>query len=369
MLKETACLVREGIVAEGCLVGIWKDGLAERERIDSRRWIWRARPCRILTKLPLVGRVARVLSWMFVVLKRFRRRPVGLINCHSLVALPLCVALKFATGAKLVYDTHELETETCGMGLFRTLVSKLLERLLAPTADMIIVVSPGIGEWYRKRYPRIPVHVVRNIPDVSAPSPTRSNYLREHFSLSRDDRVFLYVGVLGYGRAILLMLRAFARARPDRHLVLMGYGPLESEVRTFADQYANIHFHPAVASEDVVSYAAGADVGLCLIENVCLSYVITLANKLFEYLLAGIPVVASDFPAMKHILDECGAGWSIPVSEEALAEWINALEDGELLKKTAAAKAASELYSWKAEEEKLLGGYDALMASRASMAP
>ena len=65
---------------------------------------------------------------------------------------------------------------------------------------------------------------------------------------------------------------------------------------------------PPVPTGEVVRWAAGADVGLALIQNVSLSYFLSLPNKLFEYVAAGLPVVASDFPDLRRVVEERGLG-------------------------------------------------------------
>ena len=69
---------------------------------------------------------------------------------------------------------------------------------------------------------------------------------------------------------------------------------------------SRLAFFGPVPSDQVTLYAASADLGIAPIENVCLSYYYCSPNKLFEYLLAGLPVIASDFPEMRHIIDKYG---------------------------------------------------------------
>ena len=68
-------------------------------------------------------------------------------------------------------------------------------------------------------------------------------------------------------------------------LVFMGYGEFEKTIKEYAGKNKNIHFYPAVPLEKVLDYTQHADVGLSLIERVCLSYYLCLPNKVFEYIL------------------------------------------------------------------------------------
>jgi glycosyltransferase involved in cell wall biosynthesis len=101
-------------------------------------------------------------------------------------------------------------------------------------------------------------------------------------------------------------------------------------VRKYASDFPNIHFHPAIKPSEILSYTCSADVGLSIIENSCLSYYYSLPNKFFEYIAAGVPVIASDFPDMSAIVNEHKVGWTVDVNEEALSNLIAKLTDVEL---------------------------------------
>jgi len=69
-----------------------------------------------------------------------------------------------------------------------------------------------------------------------------------------------------------------------------------------------VHLHPAVSAKALSQYTAGADVGIYLIEASSLSYQLTVGNKVYEYMAAGIPVVGSDFPDVRAFLEHYQAG-------------------------------------------------------------
>ena len=142
--RESRILRETAVIAEHCLfdriimVGVCAPGLPDRERVDDRREIWRfPRDARS----GLVGKLLTTWRWAGLVYQAFRREKVGCVNCHSLPVLGLCVKLARATRAKLVYDTHELETETNGLGGLRKLLSKIVERRL-DTLDAALELAP-----------------------------------------------------------------------------------------------------------------------------------------------------------------------------------------------------------------------------------
>ncbi len=112
------------------------------------------------------------------------------------------------------------------------------------------------------------------------------------------------------GRGVEGLLKAFAAQDDGAHvLVLMGYGELTPLAKEFAEKHANIFVHPAVPPEVVLEYTASADVGVAYIDNPSLNDRYCLPNKLFEYIMAGLPVLVNDAPEMKRLVNgrEIGA--------------------------------------------------------------
>jgi glycosyltransferase involved in cell wall biosynthesis len=172
-----------------------------------------------------------------------------------------------------------------------------------------------------------------------------------------ECQIYLYQGFLTTGRGIRILLEVFAHLGEARHLVLMGYGDLEPLVRESAAAYSNIHFVPAVPPNRVLEYTADADVGLALIENVCLSYYNSLPNKVFEYAMCGVPSLVSDFPEMARFVDESGFGWKVSPDAASLTERIPALGRQEIERKKTHIRSSKLRYGWESEEAQLLDMY------------
>jgi len=314
------------------------------------------------------GRLIKACGWYAAVLGLLRTLPIDCINCHSLSVLPIGAILRLWKGCRLVYDTHELETETVSSRGIRRQVARLVERLLIGQCDAVSVVNQSIAEWYRARYGIPTVWSIRNMPRSSPGELRPTGWLRRAVGLEGRPEclLFLYQGFLTEGRGVRLLLDVFARLGEPRHLVLMGYGDLESLVRQAAGTHPNIHFVPAVPPEQVLEYTADADVGLALIENVCLSYYYSLPNKVFEYAMCGVPGLVSDFPEMARFIDQSGFGWKVLPDMESLVARISALERSEIEDKKALIRSGRLRYSWEADESKLLEMYGRLALRPAS---
>jgi glycosyltransferase involved in cell wall biosynthesis len=343
-------------------IGVSEQGLPSEEQVAPGHRIVRL-PRTGVRLLGFARKVTATFAWSLRVLWACRNLSVTCVNCHSLPVLPISVILKMLHGAKLVYDTHELETETTTSRGIRRPLLKMVERALIGCADVVSVVSPSIGNWYRDAYRLDDLYVVRNLSDVpsAAPMPDRRT-LRRRFGIADSDFVFLYLGVVAPGRRIEQFIRVFQAGPKDRHLVIMGYGPQQADVEVAERSYSNIHFLPAVPPSEVLAYSSSADVGLCGVENACLSYYYSLPNKLFEYLSAGVPAIAPDFPEMRAIIEQYSCGWVVGESDDAWLRVINSVDRPSLSSAREGAADAAVRYSWQNEKGELVHLYRRLFS-------
>jgi hypothetical protein len=296
---------------------------------------------------------------MKMVFKALRLRP-KLIHCNDVLVLPLGVIVKLFTGAKLVYDAHELESERNGLSKTVGKLTLFVEKLFWKSIDALIVVSPSIEQWYKDNVGEKNSAIILNSPVLEKDtSIVDKQYLRKYFPIPVNSKIFLYIGILGVGRGIDLITEAFKNPDLKSSLVFLGYGELSAELKKIAKEYPNIYVHDAVPHEKVVSIAKSADIGLCLIQNVCLSYYYCLPNKLFEYCFAEIPILASDFPDISQTVNKYNLGICTNLDVNEIYEAIKNLENKKELPKI----NADELYelSWDAQEEKLIKLYDGLI--------
>lgn len=248
---------------------------------------------------------------LWLVLSGARLKP-RLVHCHDTLVLPAGVVIKLLTGARLIYDAHELESDKNGQTHTLSRATWLMEKACWRWVDGFVSVSESIVAWYLERFPHRPSAVVLNSPVFQAAqnreTPGRSAHFRQTFKVSEDALIFVYVGILTRGRGVEAVLEVFSDPTVSAHLVFMGYGDLDGVISAASKRHANIHLHPPVPHQQVVEYTSGADVGLCFVENVSLSDYYCLPNKLFEYSFAGVPVLASNFPEIERVVDEFSLG-------------------------------------------------------------
>lgn len=349
------------------IVGIQRKGLDEHENWDDKRSIWRVG---LGFPLPVPGlkSITLFLKWAAKILLRYRHSEIKVIQCHSLEDLPIGVLLKMGRkNRKLIYDAHELETERNGLSGLNQKIAKLKERLLIHFADEVIVVSESIVDWYKRQYDLNNISLIRNMPyNEASQIETESadpNVFRKKFNIPSDSLIFLYQGAFMKGRCIELMLEVFSKLGPERQAVFMGYGSnYERLIQQYAERFQNIHYQEAVSPQEVYRYTIGADVGLCVLEAICISYYYALPNKLYEYTLAGLPIIASDFPEIARTIHEYDNGWTVPVEPDAIRRFIQGLTRADVQQKGLNSVKASSKIGWHHEEEKLLAVYRNLLS-------
>jgi glycosyltransferase involved in cell wall biosynthesis len=312
-----------------------------------------------------VLKVLQALEFSLLVLIRCRKQRVDVVNVHTLSLLPLGVAFKYLKGASIVYDIHELETEKAQWYGLRRRIARLVEGLLIRHAAQVVVVSPSIADWYSSEY-GVECEVILNTPCIAqVMQPQR--LFNSLFAIPQDDTlIFLYQGSLSPGRSVPLLLDVFGSSR--KHcIVFVGYGEYEGMVRDAASRCRNVFYHPAVPADETLRFTASADVGLALIENVCLSYHYSLPTKFFEYIAAGVPVIASPGVDMKRIVDTYGVGVTLEeLSHDALVSVIASLDARSLSTWRSNARAIAHRFTWKEEERKIQRIYSRLLTGKSS---
>lgn len=294
-----------------------------------------------------------------------------IIHAHDLMTLPTGTIAAKKLGAKLVFDSHELE-EHRDMPLpkwQKHQIRHLLNRYI-PKADAMIVVSEGI-EQYTKKHHRLhpPLHVIFNAPShYKGKAPAHS--LREQLAIPEASKLVIYIGGVGLNRGVELIVRAIA-LDTSLHLAILGPrhphfdGLLEEVIRKTGTQ-AQVHFPPIVHNDDVIHTAADADAGIFIPHNTCLSHYYCMPNKLFEMLFARLPIVgSSNSYDIARFIHQYGIGETVNQHDpqDVLAGLRLAIASKEQLRQDEEKYALlKSLFSWEAQEQKLLSLYSALYA-------
>jgi len=289
-------------------------------------------------------------------------RPADVYHAHDLTVLEPALRAARAHGARLVYDAHELYPELTGLAKSERARWARLERRLIREPDVVIVPSPARADAMAERYGIERPVVIMNAPEAGpVPDPAASPLavLRQ-----AGETLLVYAGGFTPNRGLENVVRAL-EALPTCRLTMIGWGPLEPELRAVAARSgaeARVEFLPAVEPDQVVATIAGADIGLAPYIPIGLNNQLAAPNKLAEYLHAGLAVAASDLPDVRALVQRHAVGTLFDAtSPTSIAAAIGELlEPGRLEKAKAAARAAAPGYTWERQAEVLLGVYEKL---------
>ncbi len=131
----TSSVAHAGLFDRIDLVGIWEPGLQETEQVDEFRRIVRIKTNPLFSRLGGVGRILQLLQWNRKISDLYRNEDIRVVNPHIVWAMPVAAWMKKSHGSKIIYDTHELETETIASHGLRKKLSQIIERHYIRTAD------------------------------------------------------------------------------------------------------------------------------------------------------------------------------------------------------------------------------------------
>lgn len=307
---------------------------------------------------PILFALILIETLFRLTISAIKYRP-NIIHCHDTLFLPLALVVKIFCNSILIYDAHELESDKAGQTKILSKFTLIIEKIAWEKIDFLISISPSILNWYNSNLGIKKSELILNSPILPNPKSNleNSNYFREKFNIPEDKKIYLYLGIIcKVGRGVELYLNAFKSDNVNSHLIFMGYGDFVEEIKTVANEYNNIHYHPAVPHHQVVEISKSADVGLCMIEPISLSDTYTLPNKLFEYSFSNLYVLSSDLPDIRNTIERYNLGSYSKNNVSDLISSIKFINEIQTLSKT---KNKIDLYplSWSYQEEKLINLY------------
>jgi len=246
---------------------------------------------------------------------------------------------------KLVYDSHELFSELPSIkGRYSQKVWRILEKWLVPKQKYFITVSDSIAVWFEEKYSIKPL-VIKNFP----------TYKKTLFRESKNNYI-LYQGALNKGRGLLALIEAMQKIE-NIHLKIAGDGPYKSKIKKQIKRFKledKVQLLGNIHPKELLLITQKATLGVSLEEDLGLSYRYSLPNKLFDYIQAKTPVVATYLPEIKNVVETYKIGEIIEDhSPENIAKAIHkVLEKGKSFYELPLEKASEELV-WENQEELL----------------
>lgn len=264
----------------------------------------------------------------------------------------------------LVYDSHEYflgSTEIVERpfvrGFWRT-----IERMIFPGLKNVITVNHSIADLYEKDYGNRP-RVVRNLPRRYKCSPSLT---RKKLGLPEDKKIILMQGgAINVDRGAEELIHAMKPTfgLENVELYFIGGGDVWEKIKElvkFLHLERTVHFLPKMPYRKMMEYTCLSDLGVSLDKPVSMNYKYSLPNKLFDYLAAGTPVLASPLVEVKKVVEGYDVGMCIENHEPAhLAEMIKEMlsDEARYEKWRKNALKISEQMCWENEEKVLAEVY------------
>ncbi|MEY9495765.1 glycosyltransferase involved in cell wall biosynthesis [Bradyrhizobium elkanii] len=335
---------------------------------DNRFWprLWRT-TCKALALL------TGITSFEHFVLRQILERQFDVLHVHDYPLLHVGVEVKKRRGCTLVYDAHELYHGQAQLPAATRRRYRRREKRLIREVDAAFTVNPYIAGIMARDYGCPQPHVLLNAaPLVSSTGTTAT--LRAKLGLSSQARIVLYQGWMSPERGIEALVRAASLFPAGVHLVLIGYGDCERQLREISREQGTddgrVTFMGRMEPEELAAVTPQADLGVIPYRAVDLNHLYCSPNKLFEFAAAGVPFLANDLPFLRDVAEEYGFGVVADLSAPSvIAEAVaSALGDPDRFSELkAAAQAAAVRLNWNVEKDKLLEVYARLPAERGGL--
>jgi glycosyltransferase involved in cell wall biosynthesis len=260
---------------------------------------------------------------------------------------------------KLIYDSHEVQTSRTG---YNSPIHGKLEAFLIKKIDEMIVENNTRAKYNEDLYGFYP-HVVHNYPFKQQTSNNEEKVdLHEILDIPKDEKILLYQGGIQTGRGLDKLIKAVPHFK-EGTLVLIGEGKIKKELQNMVKEMnleEKVKFHPKVPVGDLPKYTRNGYLGFQVLNNVCFNHYSASSNKLFEYMMAGVPVVACSFPEIQRVVEGDGTGVSVDSHDPiSIADGVNWLlehqEQYEEMKEKSV--KASKKYNWDKEKNIFLNLY------------
>ena len=259
------------------------------------------------------------LKFIWHIKLKLLKTKASIIFAEDIYTLPFVVIFGKLKRAKIYYDSRELFGFLAGLKekKLKQLFWKWTEKIFIKKADYVMVTGAMDGDFLEKEYGVKNIILLRNLPRYY--KPTLKLDLHSHLQIHKAKKIIIYQGVLLKGRGIEKVFEVL-KDIPEYVFAIAGGGEYEVYYKKLAQEMKiieQVYFLGKLTQEELPKVTASADVGVSLIENLSTSYYYALPNKLFEYIMAEVPVIVSNLPQMKEVVEKYDVGFAIDIENQA----------------------------------------------------
>ena len=299
------------------------------------------------------------------------KKPPKVIHAHDLTGLPPAVLYKIIfPKVKLIYDSHELFPEAAKgkLNKFYWLVFLLLEYICSKFITILIGASPLQLKILKRRINK-PQFCILNVPDLDLIK-KEFDYekLKSHpLSSNKEKKVkIIYSGGVyrhrGYDEFILSAVKLLEKD-PNFEFWIVGDGLYLNTVKEMVEKYKltdHFFFTGAVPHCELLKLTYDSDIAVGLYDNIDNNNIM-ISNKIFEYMLVGIPFIFTSLRSSIPYIEEVNAiKIDFPLNPEIIANNIFYLSNNKKLQNEISIKSRNliqEKLNWKNESAKLVKAY------------
>ena len=290
---------------------------------------------------------------LFLKLLRSSEGSISCVDLDTLLAATLASKMK---GKKLIFDAHEIFYEVPELTgkPFKKWIWKQVARWCIPKTDLCYTVNNSLKKHYEKNY-STSFSVIRNVPDVIT---------KKTVAIS-NNKTMVYLGAVNKGRGVEIAIQSLQQLI-EYKLVIIGEGDEYEQMIALAESFNvsdRIDFRGYTTPDKIFSILSECSIGLNVLVAESENYRLSLANKFFDYMHAGLPSINMRYPEYESILEEHGVGVMIEEYEiGGLVEAVARLEDTALFEELAENTIMYRgLYTWGKEKVDLVSLYVGLL--------
>lgn len=310
------------------------------------------------------NRMKRMIMSPWLMIRKAIQVKADIYHFHDPELIPLGILLRLL-GHYIIYDVHEdVPRQILSKNYIPVLIRRpvalmmlIVEWISAKIFSLIITATPKIAE----HFPRHKTHLVQNFPLANELIGSNSNTYKAR------PPSFAYIGGISKNRGAIEMVRALELIQDCSNASIQLAGTLSNELLNELKSmkgWPSVKYFGHISRLDVARLLGDVRCGLVLFHPLP-NHVDAQPNKLFEYMSAGLPVIASDFPLWRRIIEKTGCGLVVdpndPVAIADAMRWMIEHPDEACAMGRNGQKAVEEIYNWENESLKLLYLYNKIL--------